>query len=362
MALPGSPRRGQRRRLLLAWSREKSAQAGGQAARARSMAEYDPVALPERQPAVAVLLPTHIGHLTAWATGIIVALAAALTPGLTATVFSALGRAIGPRFARSVAATAACFEAGTMLSLAGWLAHLLLAVAAVVALVVRLMRRHRRDDFAGRYRAWGWLAFLFLAASCAAQAPIGRAVGVFMTEATGIAFGPSGYGWWVAIAATLFGGVSLWAVLPLHERAATTVWLTIGLAAWGAAAAATWLGAVAGMPAGAALAAWVAGCGLLTIAMLVAARSVIREVRGEARDGATAAKPKPQAATARPTAVTQAPDQDDAPEESPGWSSDAFETTGYTDGSDGDEDRDPRHLSKAERKRLKKLARMNRAA
>lgn len=362
MALLGSQRRDQRRRLLLSWSRETSAPAAGRTARARSMAEYDSVALPERQPAVAVLLPTHLGHLAAWTAGIVVAVVAALTPGLVAAVCAALGRAAGPRFARSVAATVACFDAATMLSLAGWLGHLLLGVAAVVALVVRFMRRHRRDDFAGRYRAWGWLACLFLAASCTAQAPIGRAVGLFVTEATGIAFGPSGYGWWVAIAATLLGGVSLWAVVPLHERAATAAWLTIGLAAWGAAAAATWVGAAGGIPAGTALAAWVAGCGLLTIAMLVAARSVIREVRGEARDSASATKPKPQSASPRPAAAIQAPEQHDEPQDSPDWDSDAPETTGYTDGSDGDEDRDTRHLSKAERKRLKKLARMNRVA
>jgi len=96
--------------------------------------------------------------------------------------------------------------------------------------------------------------------------------------------------------------------------------------------------------------------------MLVAARSVIREVRGEARGVAKAAAPKPQTAAARPLPMKQAADHDDEPEESPEWGSDTFEATGYTDGSEGDEDRDTRHLSKAERKRLKKLARMNRVA
>jgi hypothetical protein len=60
--------------------------------------------------------------------------------------------------------------------------------------------------------------------------------------------------------------------------------------------------------------------------------------------------------------MKQAADQDDEPQESPDWGSDPSEATGYTDGSDSDEDRDTRHLSKAERKRLKKLARMNRVA
>jgi hypothetical protein len=173
-----------------------------------------------------------------------------------------------------------------------------------------------------------------------------------------VAFGPAGSGWWVAIAATLLGGVSLWAVLPLHERAATALWLASGLMAWGVSAAAVWFSATQGVHPGVAPTAWAAGSGLLAIAMLVAARSVIREVRGEAK----AAAPKPQAATVRPLPMTQTADQDDEPQESPDWGSDPSEATGYTDGSDSDEDRDTRHLSKAERKRLKKLARMNRVA
>ncbi|MEI6240751.1 MAG: hypothetical protein WCR51_10200 [Planctomycetia bacterium] len=361
MALPGSQRRGQRRRLLMAWSRKTAPTSRGGAASARTMADYDPVALPERQPAVAMLLPTHLGRLAAYATGIILAMAAVLTPGLHEPAFSTLGRVAGPRFARSVAAAAACFDAGTMLSLAGWLAQMLLLLAAIVALVVRFMRRHRRDDFAGRYRAWGWLACLFVAASCTAQAPVGRAVGTFMTEATGIACGPAGYGWWVVITATLLGGVSLWAVVPLHERVATALWLVAGLGAWAVSAAATWLGTERSIPPGVGPAAWAAGSSLMTIAMLVAARSVIREVRGEAGGGKAAAT-RPQPANERPTTVVQQADWGDEPQESPAWSSDDSSSTGYTDGSDADEDRETRHLSKAERKRLKKLARMNRVA
>jgi hypothetical protein len=362
MALPGSQRRDQRRRLLMAWSRDTSPSSAGRAAGTRTMAEYDPVALPERQPAVALLLPTRLGSLAACVAAVGFSIAAALAPGLHEPLFTALGRAAGPRFARSIAAVADCFSADSMLSLAGWLAQMLLVAAAGVALVVRFMRRHRRDDFAGRYRAWGWLACLFVAASCAAQAPVAQAFGTFMAEATGITFGPAGYGWWLVLATVLFGGVALWAVLPLHERVATALWLVSGVGTWAVSAAATWLGATRGTPPAVAHATWMAGSGLLAIAMLVAARSVIREVRGEARDGVKPAKPKPQPASQRPAPVTAATDHDDEMQGSSSHDADESDTTGYTDGSDFDEDRDPRHLSKAERKRLKKLARMNRAA
>ena len=191
--------------------------------------------------------------------------------------------------------------------------------------------------------------------------PVGRAVGAFVSEATGIACGPSGYGWWVAIATTLLTGVSLWAVLPLHERVATAAWLSAALAAWGVSAAATWLGAWPRLPAGVGTAAWAAGSGLVAIAMLVAARSVIREVRGEAGRAGGRMKPKLAASTPRPTPVVRAADDDDGPQADT-WQADESTATQYTDGSDLDEERETRHLSKAERKRLRKLARMNRVA
>lgn len=323
------------------------------------MAEYAPAALPERQPAVATLLPTGIGRLTACVAGIGVLLAGLLAPGFSPGMFPWLGAAVGPRFTRSIAAVRDCVDPQAVSSLAGWAAQVLLLVAAAVALVVRFMRRHRRDDYAGRYRAWGWLASLLVAASCTAQAPVGRAVGVFIAEATGVAFGPAGYGWWVAVAATLLVGTALWAVLPLHERLSTAVWLTAGLAAWGVSAAATWLGATPRLPAGVGLAAWVAGAGLLAIAMLVAARSVIREVRGEAGGGRT--KPRPSESARR--FATPVPDAADDDPQARAWQADdESASTDYTDGSDVDEERESRHLSKAERKRLRKLARMNRAA
>ncbi len=362
MSLPGSQRRGQRRRLLMSWTRSAAPVPGGSGSRPRAMAEYAPEALPERQPALATLLPTGLGRLAACIAGIVVPLTAVLAAGFCTGSFAWLARVAGPRFTHSVAALQACVDPSTMSSLAGWVGQMLLVGSAAVAGVVRFMRRHRRDDYSGRYRAWGWLASLLVAASCAAQVPVGRIVGVVIAESTGIAFGPSGYGWWVSIAATLLVGVSLWAVLPLHERLATALWLTAGLVAWGVAAAATWLGAKPGLPAGVGLAAWVTGSGLVAIAMLVAARSVIREVRGEAGGGGGRVKPKIVPAAQRPSPAVRDQDADDDEPQGRAWQADGSPATDYTDGSDVDEDRDTRHLSKAERKRLRKLARLNRVA
>jgi len=328
----------------------------------RRPVDYAPAALPERQPAIAMLVPTSLGGLTACATVVVLGLAAVLAAGLYEPALTAAERAAGPRFARSIAVLGACVDPRAALSLTTWLSHLLLLGGAAVALAVGSMRRHRRDDRRGRHRAWGWMACLLVAASCATQVPLGRLVGTLASEASGLTFGPAGLGWWVTIAGTLLSVVSLWAVLPLHERAATALWLSAGLTAWGACAAAMWLGTTRSLHPGIAPAAWTAGCGLVAIAMLAAARSVIREARGEAASKPRAGVSNAPAAADRPDGRGTEPEADDERSGGDGWAPESTDATVYTDGSDFDQEQDARHLSKAERKRLKKLARMSRAA
>ncbi|MFO0422849.1 MAG: hypothetical protein ACK52C_04225 [Planctomycetia bacterium] len=366
MSLQGSQRRDQRRRLLVSWNRSQTAARPVEPPVRRSMAEYAAEALPERQPAIATFLPTGIGGLAAAATLIIVALVGAIVLGGYDPVLASVGRLAGGRFAQTIRALGACVDPRSAMSLAGWLSQVLLAIAAAVAIVVRGMRRHRRDDYRGRYRAWGWLAGLLIGATCAAQFPLGRLVGIFVTEATGIELGPQGFGWWVVVATLLLGAVSAWAVLPLHERLATSAWLSAALAFWAASAACTWLGAGRNAFAIAAQASWMLGSGLVTIAVLAAARSVIREVRGESARQAQPRKPAESVAHTPRAAAVQSTQPGSWSESgsNDGEPADAEDESGYTgDFTDGsDEDRPSRHLSKAERKRLKKLARMNRVA
>jgi hypothetical protein len=360
MSLSSSQRREQRRRLIVSWSRSSAKSASPAAESPRSMAAYDAEAHPEKQRGPAVLLPTGLG-------GLLIAIAVILLP-LVATVAASSaehlgGRTLftgGGRFARTVAAVGEIFDGRGVGGLQAWLAQAYLFLAAAVALIVRVMRRHRRDDYHGRFRAWGWLAVLFVVAGLAGTTPVGRLVAAAMTDATGIAFGPGGVGWWIALASTVVVAVSLWAVLPLHERLATGLWLTAGLVAWGVAAAATWLADGREAYAVAGAAAWSLASGILLVAMLVAARSVIREVRGQCGvKQPKAVKPAKAAKTdaARPTSDSGDGDDADTPDLAAVTGVDDADTE-YTDGSE----HDGRHLSKAERKRLRKLARMNGAA
>ena len=359
MSLSSNQRRDQRRRLVVSWKRSAGQADAPASDSPRASAAYDPDALPEKQRGPAVLLPTGLGGLS-------LAIAAVLVPlgGIVAAACSGpfFGRDLfvgGGRFARTVAAAGAVFDPLGIASLQIWLAQTLLVAAAGVALIVRLMRRHRRDDFNGRFRAWGWMAFVLVATACDGVVPVGRLVAAVFSDATGIVLGPNGIGWWVAISSLVVVAVSLWAVLPLHERLATSIWLSLAVAAWGASAAATCLADGRDRIVAVGIAAWSFGAAFAFAAMLAAARSVIREVRGQCGVAKPKAAKPAKADAAKPASPTMEDDDVDSSAFDREAATGDDSETEYTDGSEQEEQR---HLSKAERKRLRKLARMSGAA
>jgi len=378
MSLRASMRRDQRRRLLASRQRDAvdadgPATDGGDSA---SGPAYDDEAHPERHPALATRLPVGAGRFFVVACGIVIVFSGAIAIAVSGPLFGRPLVAGSGRFARSLALIAAAFDPGGPVPVQVWLAEVALLTAAAVAGVVRLMRRHRRDDYKGRFRAWGWLAWLLGAAawSGAGAVPLGAVVGMVLSEATGITLGPDGIGWWAAMSVVSFAIVVPWAVLPLRERGATATWMLLALTAWGVAVATPWAGGwLGGQPRAAIVgqAAWVAGAGLMLLAMMAAARSVIREVRGLCRPAAER-RARRKAASAEPAATVDRVQEDEAADsdeggddtedgyrrddedEDAGVAGDRSDTE-FVDGGEGGN----RRLSKAERKRLRKLARMN---
>jgi MFS family permease len=379
MALSASMRRDQRRRLLASRQRDPAGvdEAASGAAGPGAVTPYDDEAHPERHPAIATRLPVATSRFVATALGILVATGVAIAVAVSGPLFGRPLLAGSGRFARTLGVIASAFDPQAGMSVQIWLAELALLAAAVVAGSVRFMRRHRRDDFKGRFRAWGWLASLLGVAAFAGAVPLGPLVASLLSDVTGIAPGPDGIGWWLGAAAVAFGVVLPWAVLPLRERRATLAWTLVAMASWSVAAAVPWAtatpaaagwfgGEVRGMVVS--QAAWVAGSAFLLVAMLAAARSVIREVRGQCA-APVARRPKRKGA-AVPTAADEtdgrdeqaidqsAADGDEADEYQPDEESEAGDDRGDHDFVDGS-DAGNRRLSKAERKRLRKLARMN---
>ena len=328
--------------------------------------DYSPEARPERQGALATILPTRPSRLGVALAGIVVVTATTLILGGWPAAIETVGRLAGARFTRTVAVVRELVDLRGLV-LGGWLAQMFLLSAASVALSIRGMRRHRKDGRHGRSRAWLAMALVLFTASLAGTLPIGKLVSTFLVEATGRSFGPEGLGWWVAIAGSVTGIVTLWALLPLHQRLVPGFWLLLGLAGWSAAAAVPWLGAGREDLALAGAGAWVVGAAAMFAAMLTAARGVIREVRGEIKappvgagqGGERASKGvKAEAATRQAKAVEPVfepvdTDDDGAPQSATEEGSE----TGYTDGSDAEDEYASRPLSKAEKKRLRKMGR-----
>lgn len=381
MSAPASSSASPRRRLL-AWrasvdgdappSSPKAPRAG--AATGRVPCEYASPARPECQAALASHLPVRFSRLALAVAAILLVAVAVALPMLWPAPLDALVRAAGPRFSRSTAIVRdLCDPRGGRL--AGWLAQMFLLSAAAVALSIRGMRRHRRDGRHGRARAWGAMTLVLGLAATAAPLRVGDLVAAFLADATGIALGPEGRGWWVVVAGSITTAVVLWTTLPLHDRAAPMAWCVLGLGGWAVAAALPWLGTMpwptvpAADPHAVVATAWLAGSAALFVAMLVAARGVIREVRGErtacgrhAASITTAASGKPAPRVETPTPI-EATDADEEPAEEPEEAvASASSDTRYTDGTELEDDYASRPLSKAEKKRLRRLARTGQAA
>lgn len=370
-----SPRRDQRRRLLVAWTRsadDTSAAVSSHVPEAASSAAFDGM-----QPTgLAALVP--VGWVR-FSLAVIACVAPAVASAALAVWETATGRpfvAAEGRFATTLQVLRTAFDPTAVRAVPDWIAHASLCLAAAFAVAVRSLARQRRDDYVGRYRAWGWLAGLFIVTSFAAAAPLGQLVSAALGDATGMRPGPGGMGWWVGIAAITLLTAVLWAILPLRERSTTIVWTVTAALSWSGAMVGAWLTAsetvVWTHQILAARIAWWAGCSLALVSMLAATRAVLREIHGlvaprqaaDARRGRREQKVTPR--SQRPIRVEDeagttpgTAEADESEAESMGAS--VAEPMFVSDDME-DEDADMRHLSKSERKRLRKLRKQRAAA
>ncbi|HEY1599673.1 MAG TPA: hypothetical protein VGG64_08730 [Pirellulales bacterium] len=111
-------------------------------------------------------------------------------------------------------------------SLNNWFTSLTLDLAAVVALVVYSLRRHRLDDYHGHYRIWLWVAACWLWLSVDEAASLHESVQTTLREFAGQSLRETEM-IWVGFYALVVGGITLRLVFELRSCISSLVALTI---------------------------------------------------------------------------------------------------------------------------------------
>jgi hypothetical protein len=129
-----------------------------------------------------------------------------------------------------VAATFALNGSG---NLASWFASLLLLLAGVGSLQVYLLRRHKLDDYRGRYKVWlvvaGWCAI----ASLDASSGLHRLLELAARRMPTAGIFSSADGWWLLIAAVLSGILGLRLVVEMRRTIPSLVFMSLALIGYG---------------------------------------------------------------------------------------------------------------------------------
>lgn len=189
---------------------------------------YASAAHPHRQRPITDLVPVRYRwHVLAWVTA--VAAIAGLEAGYYLT--RGWGSTLGPR-------ALAALDVASGGSLAGWFRSAVMALAAGVAMLVLVIRRHKQDDYRGGYRIWLWAAACWLLASAEAAAGWTAAFAELMIRLTGWSGPMDGIVWRLAPAVLAMFPVAVRLLLDMRESRLSTTLFAIGGALWGASLAA----------------------------------------------------------------------------------------------------------------------------
>jgi hypothetical protein len=174
-------------------------------------------------------------------------------------------------------------DAGAGNSLAAWLRAGTLALAAALAVIVYVVRRHRTDDYRGGYRIWLWASAWLLAMSADQVAGLRAAWEAACTQASGWGGATRGAVWWMAPCALAAAAIGGRLAIEMRECRTSTSFLLSSAGAW-------ILGEGLRMSAGAAAPGSViaVACGVLAqwgiaVALSVHARYVVLDAAGELR-------------------------------------------------------------------------------
>jgi hypothetical protein len=102
-------------------------------------------------------------------------------------------------------------------SLAVWFSSTTLSLAGLLAILVFTVRRHRTDDYSGRYRVWLWAAACWFLMSLDETASLHEGFKEMMVLVTGTRVFGDGSVWWVACYFFLLGAVGTRLLVDMRE-------------------------------------------------------------------------------------------------------------------------------------------------
>ena len=168
-------------------------------------------------------------------------------------------------------------------SLASWTASVMLLTVSLASVIVLSMRRHKMNDYKGRYRVWAWTAVAALAMSAAATAPYHLVAAEALAGLTGWQVPGGTATFWMMPTLLVLGVLAVRLLLDMRDSVIASFALVASVLAYGGA-----LGTEMSGPAllvdphtimvltGCKL----AGHLLLLLSVLLFARHVLRDIQG----------------------------------------------------------------------------------
>lgn len=177
----------------------------------------------------------------------------------------------------------AAFDLDSEGSLGAWFSSLLLLFAGLMSLQIWSLRRHRRDDYHGRYRVWFWAALVWFLMSIDEACSLHEGFKELMSNTTGRRLFGDGSLWWILAYGLVLGVLGIRLLLEVRScRTSTTFFVLAGLS-WSAAI--LWQLDLVMPPSGARSVMVEEGCEmlgnlLLLTALAIYARYVLMDVEG----------------------------------------------------------------------------------
>jgi hypothetical protein len=258
---------------------------------------YTEAALSPRQHRVVDLIPTR-----RWTMLLLVLLAISIATGLEA-LYGYVALAYTPLRIDQVPAV----DLGAPGNVADWFSGCLLLAAAGLGVLTYLIRRHRVDDYRGRYRMWYWMVPLLVIASLNQVSDLQTSLRTALLVLAGIPDYADATLIWSAALAVVTTAVAVRLAIEMRACRLAVASLIAAVACYATRQAAEldWILEVTGVFRVMA----VAGLALignihLFLALCLYARHVHRDARGEVTPKARTAKPKVRARRPRSEAAT----------------------------------------------------------